>query len=41
MKITAETIKRLERELQQETKDQKRRTFLIATINRYKKMLSK
>lgn len=33
------TIKRLEKELQAETEDAKRRTFLMATINRYSQML--
>ena len=39
MKITKNTIKRLEKELQEETKDMKRRSFLKATINLYSKKL--
>ena len=39
MRITEKTIAKLERELQNETKDEKRRTFLKATINLYSKKL--
>ena len=39
MKITKNTIARLEKELKEETKNEKRRTFLKATINLYSKRL--
>ena len=39
MKITKNTIKKLEKELKEETKDEKRRIFLKATINVYSKKL--
>lgn len=38
-KTIHDTIKKLEKELQAETKDEKRRTFLKATINRHSMML--
>ncbi|WP_185752131.1 hypothetical protein [Eubacterium sp. AB3007] len=39
MRITMKTLKELDRKIEEEKKDIKRKTFLIATRNRYSKQL--